>query len=139
VNDNIPVFTEVVSGSVLENEPAGTAVMQVRAIDADSSIANNRVTYELADNREYFTIDPYTGNITTLVMFDREKQDVYNVKVIATDNAPSALYSTGEHNKGEYKGAEEDFSKINAKLVYNKLSVTRLIAYVGEWEEGALA
>ncbi|XP_025194494.1 DE-cadherin isoform X1 [Melanaphis sacchari] len=101
VNDNIPVFTEVVSGSVLENEPAGTAVMQVRAIDADSSMANNRVTYELADNREYFAIDPYTGNITTLVMFDREKQDVYNVKVIATDNAPSALYSTGEHNKGE--------------------------------------
>lgn len=101
VNDNIPVFTEVVSGSVLENEPAGTAVMQVRAIDADSSMANNRVTYELADNRDYFAIDPYTGNITTVVMFDREKQDVYNVKVIATDNAPSALYSTGEHNKGE--------------------------------------
>lgn len=101
VNDNIPVFTEVVSGSVLENEPAGTPVMQVRAIDADSTLANNRVTYQLADNREYFTIDPYTGNITTLVTFDREKQDVYNVKVIATDNAPSALYSTGEPNKGK--------------------------------------
>ncbi|XP_050421332.1 DE-cadherin isoform X2 [Adelges cooleyi] len=101
VNDNMPVFTEVVSGSVLENEPPGTPVMQVRAIDADSTLANNRVTYELADNREYFSIDPYTGNITTLVMFDREKQDVYNVKVIATDNSPSALYSTGAHNEGE--------------------------------------
>lgn len=101
VNDNIPVFTEVVSGSVLENEPPGTPVMQVRAIDADSTEANNRVTYELADNREYFTIDPYTGNITTLVTFDREKQDFYNVKVIASDNAPSSSYTTGEHNKGE--------------------------------------
>lgn len=34
-------------------------------------------------------------------MFDREKQDFYNVKVIATDNSPSALFSTGEHNKGK--------------------------------------
>jgi len=101
VNDNIPVFTEVVSGSVLENEPPGTPVMQVRAIDADSTEANNRVTYELADNREYFAIDPYTGNITTLVTFDREKQDFYNVKVIASDNAPSSSYTTGEHNKGK--------------------------------------
>lgn len=101
VNDNIPVFTEVVSGSVLENEPPGTPVMQVRAIDADSTAAYNRVTYELADNHEYFAIDPYTGNITTQVTFDREKKDVYNVKVIATDNAPSALYSNGQPNKGE--------------------------------------
>ena len=45
VNDNIPTFTEVVSGFVLENEPPGTAVMQVRAIDADSSPEHNQVRY----------------------------------------------------------------------------------------------
>ncbi|KAG8306866.1 hypothetical protein J6590_037459 [Homalodisca vitripennis] len=101
VNDCIPVFTEVVSGSVLENEPPGTPVMQVRAIDADSTSSNNQVTYELGDNQEYFAIDKYTGNITTLVTFDREQRDFYNVKVIATDNSPSALYDTGEHNKGQ--------------------------------------
>lgn len=101
VNDNIPAFTEVVSGSVLENEPAGTPVMQVRAIDADSTSAHNQVTYDLADNQEFFAIDRYTGNITTLVTFDREQQDFYNVKVIAMDNSPSALYTTGEHNKGQ--------------------------------------
>ncbi|XP_025422894.1 DE-cadherin isoform X3 [Sipha flava] len=101
VNDNIPVFPEGVIGSVLENEPSGTAVMQVRAIDADLTSAFNQVTYMLADNKEFFTIDPITGNITTLVTFDRETQDVYNVKVIATDNAPSAIMPTGEHNKGE--------------------------------------
>jgi hypothetical protein len=43
VNDNIPAFTEVVRGSVLENEPIGTPVMQVRAIDADGTDANNQV------------------------------------------------------------------------------------------------
>ncbi|XP_072152433.1 DE-cadherin isoform X2 [Bemisia tabaci] len=101
VNDNIPTFTEVVSGFVLENEPPGTAVMQVRAIDADSSPEHNQVTYKLADNTEYFSIDEYTGNITTRVTFDRESQDVYNVKVIASDNSPSALYSTGEPNRGQ--------------------------------------
>lgn len=101
VNDNIPAFTELFSGSVLEKEPAGTPVMQVRAIDADGTSAHNQVTYELADHRDLFAIDPHTGNITSLVVFDREQKDFYNVKVIATDNSPSALYSTGDHNKGE--------------------------------------
>lgn len=45
VNDNIPVFTEVVSGSVLENEPPGTPVMQVKAIDHDSTTAHNQVFF----------------------------------------------------------------------------------------------
>ena len=43
VNDNIPVFREMKKGSVLENEPPGTPVMQVRAIDADGTIENNQV------------------------------------------------------------------------------------------------
>lgn len=32
--------------------------------------------------------------------FDREQKDTYNVKIIAVDNSPSALFKTGEHNKG---------------------------------------
>ena len=102
VNDNIPGFAEVLSGSVLENEPVGTPVMQVRAIDADATPSHNQVTYELDDNNEYFAIDRYTGNITTKVVFDREQRDIYNVKVSATDNSPSALYKNGLPNKGTY-------------------------------------
>ena len=60
-----------------------------------------QVTYELDNFRDLFTIDKYTGNITTLVRFDREEEDTYNVKVIAIDNSPSALFKTGEHNKGQ--------------------------------------
>lgn len=102
VNDNIPAFTELVSGSVLESEPPGTPVMQVRALDGDGTSAHNQVTYELMDHRDLFTIDPYTGNITTLVVFDREQKDFYNVKVLAGDNSPSALYSdVNTHNKVE--------------------------------------
>lgn len=100
VNDNIPVFVESRSGSVLENEPIDTPVMQVRAIDADGTSAHNQVTYALGDNDKYFKIDAQTGNITTLVSFDREEKDFYNVKVIATDNSPSAIVP-GRHNSGQ--------------------------------------
>ncbi|XP_057317879.1 DE-cadherin isoform X1 [Microplitis mediator] len=101
VNDNIPVFVEMKKGSVLENELPGVPVMQVRAIDHDGTEANNQVTYELDNYKDYFAIDKYTGNITTLTTFDREKVDTYNVKIIATDNSPSALYKTGEPNRGQ--------------------------------------
>ncbi|KAL9916406.1 DE-cadherin [Glossina fuscipes fuscipes] len=100
VNDNIPYFTEVKTGTILENEPAGTPVMQVRAFDMDGTEANNIVSFELADNREYFAIDSHTGNITALTTFDREERDFYNVKVIASDNSPSSLYNNGEPNRG---------------------------------------
>lgn len=33
--------------------------------------------------------------------FDREEKDFYNVKVYATDNSPSSLYSDGSHNTGQ--------------------------------------
>lgn len=100
VNDNIPIFTEIRSGTVLENEPAGTQVMQVRAIDADGTSANNQITYELGDPTEPFTVDPITGNITSLAMFDREDRSFYNLKIIATDNSESALIP-GKHNSGQ--------------------------------------
>lgn len=101
VNDNIPYFTEVKAGTILENEPAGTPVMQVRAFDMDGTEANNIVSFELADNREYFEIDSHTGNITALTTFNREERDFYNVKVIASDNSPSSLYNNGEPNRGQ--------------------------------------
>ena len=63
--------------------------------------ASSQVTYELDNFRDLFAIDKYTGNITTLTTFDRELEDTYNVKVIAVDNSPSALFKTGEHNKGQ--------------------------------------
>jgi len=43
VNDNIPFFPDIKKGSVLENEPRGVPVMQVRAIDADGTTANNQI------------------------------------------------------------------------------------------------
>lgn len=100
VNDNIPIFSEIRSGSVLENEDPGTPVMQVRAFDADGTSANNQISYELGDPSDPFAIDSATGNITTLKMFDREERSFYNIKIIATDNSESALIP-GKHNAGQ--------------------------------------
>ncbi|KAI5644881.1 cadherin domain-containing protein [Phthorimaea operculella] len=100
VNDNIPIFSEIRSGTVLENEPPGTPVMQVRAIDNDATAPNNQVTYELADPDDPFEIDPVNGSITTMKMFDREDKSFYNIKILATDNAESALIK-GKHNIGQ--------------------------------------
>jgi hypothetical protein len=60
-----------------------------------------QVTYRLGEHTDLFSIDPKTGNITTLKTFDREEKDFYNVKVYATDNSPSSLYTDGTHNIGE--------------------------------------
>lgn len=100
VNDNIPSFVEVDSGTILENEPPGTQVMIVRAIDGDATPPFNTVTFELADdNTSTFAIDPQTGVITALLSLDRETKEFYNVKVRATDGAPSSLFTNGKHNE----------------------------------------
>ncbi|KAL7052566.1 hypothetical protein ACKWTF_004912 [Chironomus riparius] len=98
VNDNIPSFVEVDTGTILENEPPGTQVMIVRAIDNDATSPFNAVTFELADNNEIFQIDPITGVVTAKQSLDRESQEFYNVKIAATDGAPSALFTTGKPN-----------------------------------------
>uniref|UniRef100_A0A182XLI7 DE-cadherin n=1 Tax=Anopheles quadriannulatus TaxID=34691 RepID=A0A182XLI7_ANOQN len=98
-NDIIPVFTEVTSGTIPENEPPGTPVMQVRAYDLDGTPANNIVSYRIEDeNQQLFHIDSRTGSITSRVEFDREATDSYHLKIIAEDNSPSALYSNGKPN-----------------------------------------
>jgi len=69
------------------------------------------VSYKLDNFKDLFIIDPLVicsifdfsvecqSNVT--LTFDREVKDIYNVKIIATDNSPSALFKTGEHNKGQ--------------------------------------
>lgn len=91
VNDEIPNFVEVRSGSVSENEDVGVPVMQVRAIDRDGTSPNNMVSYALVDHQDLFDIDTDTGLLTTKITFDRELNSSYIVYIKAYDNAPSAL------------------------------------------------
>ncbi|XP_053257900.1 neural-cadherin-like [Podarcis raffonei] len=97
VNNNKPVFQKCQHyrehASVLENQPVGTFVLQVVATDADEG-SNGQVKYGLM-HREgtlpAFNIHPDTGILTTLQIFDREKQREHPITVTATDQAAEPL------------------------------------------------
>uniref|UniRef100_A0A8C9S0B3 Si:ch211-186j3.6 n=1 Tax=Scleropages formosus TaxID=113540 RepID=A0A8C9S0B3_SCLFO len=97
VNNNKPVFEKCQQyreeGAVLENQPVGTFVMQVHAVDADEG-SNGKVKYGFMHKDSMmpaFSIHPDTGVIITARKFDREKQREYAVTVTATDQAAEPL------------------------------------------------
>ncbi|KAM9423006.1 neural-cadherin [Salvelinus alpinus] len=97
VNNNKPVFGKCQQyrerTTVLENQPAGTFVLQVHAVDADEG-SNGRVTYGFMHKDSTvpaFSIHPDTGVIVTSRKFDRERQREYAVTVTATDQAADPL------------------------------------------------
>ncbi|XP_068167737.1 neural-cadherin [Antennarius striatus] len=97
VNNNKPVFEKCQhyqeSASVLENQPAGTFVLEVYAADADEG-SNGMVTYGFMHKDSTvpaFSIHPDTGAIVTARKFDRERQREYAVTVTATDRATDPL------------------------------------------------
>lgn len=61
------------------------------AEDKDITSPNNLVVYTITDQEHgrKFQIDPYTGNITTRVVLDREELKVYFIDVTACDSAMS--------------------------------------------------
>ncbi|XP_072554765.1 neural-cadherin-like isoform X1 [Paramormyrops kingsleyae] len=97
VNNNKPVFEKCLQykerTSVLENQPVGTFVLQVHAVDADEG-TNGKVTYGFMHKDSTvpaFSIHPETGVIVTAREFDRERQREYAVTVTATDKAAEPL------------------------------------------------
>jgi hypothetical protein len=91
-NDNMPLFTSpTYLANVSENSQPGTYVTKVTAEDKDISAPNNVVLYTISDQEHSrkFQIDPYTGNITTRVVLDREEIRVYFIDVTACDSAMS--------------------------------------------------
>ncbi|CAH0562384.1 unnamed protein product [Brassicogethes aeneus] len=99
VNDEIPAFIDIIKGSVIENEHAGQKAMQVRGLDKDGTSENNIVKYSIeGEGSDKFEIDPDSGAIKSLVVFDREEINLYHIKIKAYDNSPSALTKIGEPN-----------------------------------------
>ncbi|XP_060644294.2 neural-cadherin-like [Anolis sagrei] len=97
VNNNKPVFQKCQHyrehASVLENQPVGTFVLRVEATDADEG-TNGEVKYGLMHRDgalPMFHIHPDTGVLTTLQVFDREKQREHPITVTATDQAAEPL------------------------------------------------
>lgn len=96
-NDNAPRFTQQqYSAAVWEGNSKGTFVIQVQAIDADQG-TNSRVLYHIVDGNHdnAFIIEPaFSGTVKTNIVLDREIRDLYQLKVIATDEGVPQMTGT---------------------------------------------
>ncbi|KAL1260964.1 hypothetical protein QQF64_008791 [Cirrhinus molitorella] len=86
LNDNPPVFTSTnYFATVSENALIGTTVLQVWAKDADTGI-HSQITYSLiAGDIHLFYLDSKNGTITTLEIFDYERNQHFELTVKATN------------------------------------------------------
>ncbi|XP_072238280.1 cadherin EGF LAG seven-pass G-type receptor 2 [Leuresthes tenuis] len=94
VNDNSPRFLrDHYLGSVMEDVPVFTSVVQVSAIDRDSGL-NGRVFYTFQggeDGDGDFVIESTSGIVRTLRRLDRENVPVYSLQAFAVDKGVPAL------------------------------------------------
>lgn len=101
VNDERPEFVPgTLTMSVRENQPTGTSVGTLRAVDADSA-PFNVFSFGLqpslgnpADEAAPFAVDPKSGKIVTTRILDREERDNYYLTTTVTDDGNRTLSST---------------------------------------------
>ncbi|KAI8034953.1 hypothetical protein M5D96_012300 [Drosophila gunungcola] len=91
VNDNAPEIADPQEDvvSVREEQPPGTDVVRIRAIDRDYG-QNASITYSIVKGRDsdghgLFSIDPSSGVIRTRVVLDHEERSIYRLGVAASD------------------------------------------------------
>ncbi|KAF7668280.1 hypothetical protein LDENG_00021540 [Lucifuga dentata] len=93
-NDNSPQFLrDIYKGTVFEDAPVYTSVLQISASDRDSG-SNGRLSYTFQggdDGEGDFFIEPYSGIIRTARKLDRENVPVYNLKAFAVDKGVPPL------------------------------------------------
>ena len=99
-NDKAPYFPNPpYIGTIDENEPPGTSVIVVQAVDEDdpSIPENTDLTYSLDDDSDgLFVIDEKTALISNTMTLDKDgdTQTEYNVTVKATDKGEPPLSGT---------------------------------------------
>ncbi|MEQ2194364.1 hypothetical protein XENOCAPTIV_028047, partial [Xenoophorus captivus] len=118
VNDNPPVFSlSEYTTTVPENSKVRTSVLDVKATDMDSGI-NAQISYSLiAGSLDKFAIDPRNGSITTLDVFDYEREQMFDLTVKASNTARHTLFSLAYVNINILDLNE--FSPIFLKESYN--------------------
>uniref|UniRef100_A0A8B9U227 Cadherin EGF LAG seven-pass G-type receptor 2 n=1 Tax=Anas zonorhyncha TaxID=75864 RepID=A0A8B9U227_9AVES len=93
VNDNAPQFLrDSYQGSIYEDVPAFTSVLQVSATDRDSGL-NGRVFYTFQggdDGDGDFIIESTSGIVRTLRRLDRENVPLYALRAYAVDKGVPA-------------------------------------------------
>uniref|UniRef100_A0A2C9KA32 Cadherin domain-containing protein n=1 Tax=Biomphalaria glabrata TaxID=6526 RepID=A0A2C9KA32_BIOGL len=93
-NESTGKIPEIV---IPEEIPPGSFLYQLSATDADQGL-NGLVFYyldfTLGEDSEYFRVDRVSGNMTSVKRLDREKQEIYEIRVKAEDNGQPASLST---------------------------------------------
>ena len=95
MNDNAPVFSRdqyliTLQAPVLQN----TTILQVTAMDADSSANNSRVQFRLQNSSNEFVINSNSGNVQTVADIRTERN--VSLTVIAFDNGSPVLSSQSQ-------------------------------------------
>lgn len=85
-NDNPPRFEKsLASFRVTENAKNGTILFRLNATDPDLG-RNSKITYSLITDTKDFRVDPETGILSVSAPLDRERQEIYELKIRATDD-----------------------------------------------------
>ena len=90
----VPFFDQnTYFGSVAENEPAGSFLVQVSARSRDQTVS---ISYALSEESSIefgavFDVEPDSGNVTAQLSLDREEQEVYTLTVEAIVEVNSTL------------------------------------------------
>jgi len=86
VNDNAPKFDKsLASFRISETALNGTNVWRANATDADLG-DNARISYSLVTETNDFRVDPVTGVLSVFGKLDRERQEIYELRIRARDN-----------------------------------------------------
>jgi hypothetical protein len=95
INDNAPVFASSLHLGVAENARIGTYAGTIRASDSDSG-ANRNISLFIVNGTglKKFNINPSTGNLTNLEVFDYEEKSSYTLVIKAQDHGKPPKYST---------------------------------------------
>ncbi|XP_024861742.1 protocadherin Fat 4 isoform X2 [Kryptolebias marmoratus] len=93
VNDNPPAFSSSeYTVSVLENSKVGTTVLDAKATDMDSGV-NAQISYSLiAGYVDKFAIDSRNGTVTTLDVFDYEREQLFDLTIKASNTGRNPLF-----------------------------------------------
>lgn len=103
INDNPPTFTQKeYDASILENQPVGTFVMNIQAVDKDDG-SNAKILYHISrdsdvETSSFLTINSETGALYTSRLFDYEQSVYFQIKVTAYDGGSPQLSSTSTVN-----------------------------------------
>uniref|UniRef100_A0A8D2ZG40 Cadherin-related family member 1 n=1 Tax=Scophthalmus maximus TaxID=52904 RepID=A0A8D2ZG40_SCOMX len=94
-NGNLALF------SLSEDTPVGTQIYCLNGTDPEGQEVMYGLSFD-PGSKEYFRVDPKSGNITLVEELDREKQDSIDVLVSITDgrskNPQSTLFAINRHS-----------------------------------------